>query len=100
MDEYEKLMEEIKELSEEERNIRIEKIGKDCVCSTCPSYNQCAKDSGEFLFCVRGKSEECIKEKKGCMCPTCPIAAKYNIGVINNFYCINGSEMDIRSSNI
>lgn len=100
MDEFEKLIEELNKLSEDERSERVDMIGEDCVCSTCPTYNQCAKDTGEFLFCVRGKSENCIKEKKGCMCPTCPIAAKYNIGVLNNFYCINGSEMEMRKNNI
>lgn len=98
MDKFEKLIEELNELSNKERDERIEIIGKDCVCSTCPSYNQCAKDNNEFLFCVRGKSDSCITEKKGCMCPTCPIAAKYEIGVLRNFYCVNGSELDQRKS--
>jgi hypothetical protein len=30
----------------------------------------------------------------GCLCPTCPLAQKYEIGVMYNFYCQRGTETE------
>jgi len=67
------------------------------MCPICPSYNECAKEAEELLFCVVGRSEECIAKERGCMCPTCPVAQEYKIGVKYNFYCTRDLEMKQRS---
>ena len=50
---------------------------------------QCGEKAG---YCLVGKSE-CIKEKKGCTCPDCPVTAKMNLKW--GYYCIDGSAMEI-----
>ena len=82
-------------MSDEDRTLKLKELEVDCVCPICPTYNQCAKDAGENIFCLKGKSS-CINKEKGCMCPTCPFAAKYKIGVIRNFFCMRGKEMEQR----
>lgn len=96
MDEFEKLMEEMIQLSDENRAEKIKKLEADCVCPTCPTYNECAKNKGENVFCITGKSQDCITMTLGCLCPTCPLAQKYKIGLTYNFYCNNGSETEQR----
>ena len=95
MDKFEELMHELSEMSEEERSAKIKELEVDCVCPICPTFNQCAKEAGENIFCIRGKSN-CIETQKGCICPNCTFAFKYKIGVLNNFYCINGGELERR----
>lgn len=96
MDDFEKLNPQLNEMSDEDRNKKLQELEKDCVCPICPTYTDCAKKAGENMFCIRDKSEECINKERGCMCPTCPFAAKYKIGVIFNFYCIRGEELKQR----
>lgn len=96
MDKFEEKINELEELSEEDKNNAIEKMKEDCVCPICPTYNECAKNAGEKLFCVLGKSENCIDKERGCMCPTCPFARKYGIGVKYNFYCTRDTELEQR----
>ncbi|MBM4240309.1 MAG: DUF2769 domain-containing protein [Euryarchaeota archaeon] len=96
MDKFEEIFNQLMEMLEEEKKEKIEELEGDCVCPICPSYNQCAKDSDEKLFCIIGKSEPCITNERGCMCPTCPLAAKFGIGVKYNFYCTRGSEIEHR----
>ncbi len=95
MDQFEELISQLEDLSGKDKEEEIEKLQKDCVCPVCPSYDQCAKDAGENIFCINGKCS-CISQEKGCMCPTCPFASKYKIGVFHNFYCIRGGELDQR----
>jgi hypothetical protein len=45
-----------------------------------------------LLFCVMGKSVNCTFEKKGCICPTCPVTKK--LGLKKAYYCIKGSEQE------
>jgi hypothetical protein len=54
-------------------------------CSTCPSYS---KESGEALFCARGKSKTEVN-KKGCNCPECPVWINY--GLSGTYYCSKGA---------
>lgn len=96
MDEFENLMEELKQMSNEKRSERIKKLENDCVCPTCPTYNDCAKEKHENVFCITGKSQDCITMELGCLCPTCPLAQKYRIGLAYNFYCNHGSEIEQR----
>ena len=56
-----------------------------CICGKCPSWVECNEKGG---FCWVGKSQ-CIKEKKGCICPDCPVTAK--MGLKWGYYCISGS---------
>ena len=96
MDAFEELMEKLNHLKVEERSQKIKEMEGDCVCPICPTYNDCAKQTGENVFCITGKSRECITMELGCLCPTCPLGQKYKIGVIHNFYCNRGSELELR----
>jgi len=42
-----------------------------------------------LLFCVVGKAENCTFDKKGCLCPSCPVTK--TLGLKRAFYCIKGS---------
>ncbi len=96
MDEFKQKINELNELSDEEKKEQLDKLAMDCVCPLCPSYNDCAKEKEEWLFCVTGSSDGCIDREKGCSCPECPFAKKYQIGVKHNFYCTLDSEMEQR----
>ena len=61
-----------------------------CTCPSCPSYNDCAKTALEIMFCGRGMSFHCIKEIKGCICPTCPVTKK--LGLTHQAFCVMGNE--------
>ena len=94
MDEFENLTEELSQLGDEDYVKNIKELGADCVCPICPSYNDCAKDKQENVFCITGMSDGCITMEMGCLCPTCPLAQKYEIGVKYNFYCHRGTETE------
>jgi len=69
---------------------------KKCICMSCPSYTLgckmksmpknmigmmgdiSKKDHFEGLFCAFEKSN-CITEKKGCVCATCPVYKENNL---------------------
>lgn len=95
MDKFEELLGELDKLKAEERAYHIKNLEADCVCPICPSFNRCARETGENIFCISGKSH-CIETEKGCICPTCPFALKYRLGVMRNFYCRNGGELEQR----
>ena len=96
MDKFEETINEVMSMSKTDRNNAIESYKGSCICHTCATYNQCAADANQKLFCVTGKSGDCITELKGCECPTCPLAKSLEVGVIHNTYCLNGSEMEQR----
>jgi len=76
-----------------------------CQCKFCPSYSagcllkaapQMAKvflvpgslkkeTQLENLFCAYPASK-CIKEKKGCKCPSCPVQKEYDLN--GAYYCL------------
>ena len=96
MDKFEAKLKEVMDMSEEDRDQAIEEYKKMCICGTCSTYNQCSKNAQEGLFCVFGKSPECITEFKGCECPNCELAQSLEVGKIFNSYCLKGSEMEQR----
>jgi len=53
---------------------------KQCICGGCPSY----PETGEMLFCARGKSIKAIS-RKGCLCPACQVYTDYELS--DDFYC-------------
>jgi hypothetical protein len=63
-----------------------------CICEPCPTYNECMRAGDELLFCVVGKSPTCTFDKKGCLCPTCPVTPI--LGLKKAYYCIRGSEKE------
>lgn len=92
----------------------IEKTKKNmflCRCKFCPTYSlgclvkatpQIVKafleprgsekeKKVENMFCVYGSSR-CIKEKKGCKCPKCPVFKKYQLD--KTYYCLGGIYFD------
>ena len=96
MDDFEKFYKNFMDLSQEGRDKEIERMNAECICTICPTYNQCAKEADELLFCIVGKSDECIKEEKGCMCPPCPFARRRGFGANYTTYCIRGPEAEQR----
>jgi hypothetical protein len=63
-----------------------------CICEPCPTYNECMRADESLLFCVVGKSTTCSFEKKGCICPTCPVTKI--LGLKRAYYCIKGTEQE------
>jgi len=63
-----------------------------CICDPCPSYNECMRAADERVFCIIGKSPSCMFDKKGCICPNCPVWQA--MGFKKSYYCIRGSELD------
>jgi hypothetical protein len=96
VDKFEQLIHDVNEMSEDDRNKAIEDYKGSCICPTCATYNQCAADSNQKLFCVTGKNKDCITKLKGCECPVCPLAISLDVGKIHNSYCLNDSEMEQR----
>jgi len=96
MDKFEQLIQDVSKMSPDDQNKAIEEYKASCICPTCPTWNKCAKDANEKLFCVTGKSVDCISILKGCECPVCPLAQSLGVGVELNTYCLNGSEMEQR----
>lgn len=70
--------------------LKTEENLKKCLCPTCPSYNTCAKDKSEMLFCSPevGKSS-CPFEKMGCICGACPVHMENNLKSF--YYCMTAS---------
>lgn len=74
-----------------------------CKCLFCPSYGFACKVQSmpsnvlllvgdmdkrihaEKLFCAYEESA-CITEEKGCVCPSCEVKEKYNLGKV--YYCL------------
>ncbi|MDT8357500.1 MAG: DUF2769 domain-containing protein [Methanomicrobiaceae archaeon] len=78
------------QMTPERATALIEQKKSMCICPTCPTYTECAKERDESLFCAMGKSFVCIREERECRCPECPVAA--DIGLQNKFYCREGEE--------
>ncbi len=60
-----------------------------CRCAECPSYNICAGDKGEKVFCILSASG-CISDLKGCLCADCCVAQR--MGMTTSRYCVEGTE--------
>jgi len=61
-----------------------------CICSLCPTFIECREEIA-FCFLTTGKSK-CIKEEKGCLCPSCSVQEK--MGFKHVYYCTRGNEKD------
>jgi hypothetical protein len=70
----------------------IDENKRKCICEPCPSYTECMRAGSELLFCVTKKSPDCIFEKRGCICPTCPVRAILDLK--KAYYCIKGAEQE------
>ena len=73
---------------------KFAELGTLCICGKCPTFNSCAKDAGEGLYCAYGTSFHCITEVKGCFCPGCPVTPQ--LGLKHQGYCLMGSEKSQR----
>jgi len=67
----------------------IDENRKKCICEPCPTYNECMRADTELIFCLSGKSPTCTFEKKGCLCPGCPVTTI--LGLKKAYYCIRGA---------
>lgn len=95
-DKFQKKVDEVMAISEKDRDDAINGLKELCMCPTCPTYNDCAGRVNEGLFCVLGKSESCISEKRGCNCPRCELAESLDVGIRYNTYCIMDAELNQR----
>ncbi|MGC9518015.1 MAG: DUF2769 domain-containing protein [Methanomicrobiales archaeon] len=96
MDRFEAEVLKVQEMSDKDREKAIKSLKQQCICGKCPTYNECAKNAAEGLFCVLGKSEECINDDLGCICTECPLAQGMGVGKVFNTYCLKGSELGQR----
>lgn len=55
-----------------------------CICGQCPTY----PGDEPWLYCSRGKSPQAL-ERKGCLCPGCPVQIKYDLD--RTYYCMEGA---------
>ena len=63
-----------------------------CICDSCPTYNECMRADAGLLFCFTGKAASCSFEKKGCICPNCPVHRAF--GLTRSYFCIRGTEQE------
>lgn len=65
-----------------------------CVCARCPSYNECAIEANELLFCADPLKERVCKYKMNiCICDNCPVFKEAKLRA--RYYCIYGSASEI-----
>lgn len=94
MDKFEKAMQMMAKMSGNERMKMIETNKKLCICEGCPSYNECAGEKKELLYCALGKSPKCITKEVSCICPDCPMTEQ--MGLKYDYFCTRGSEKEQR----
>jgi hypothetical protein len=94
MDSFDMMLQELNSKDEAERARMIDGLKGECICPDCPTYNRCASETKETLFCLLGRSSDCIKDEMGCICPDCPVAARADL--VNLYYCTSGSETEMR----
>ena len=86
---------EINDMADEEKQKLIESKKAICICGTCNIYNDCANDANELVYCIIGKSPECIQPGDAwCVCGICPVAEQ--LGLKKNSFCLEGSETEQR----
>jgi hypothetical protein len=96
LDKFENMMQMMSNMTEEERNKSIKASKKLCICPNCPTYNECAKEKIELLYCILGKSATCITKESGCVCPACPIIE--TMGLTKIYFCTKGTESQQRGT--
>jgi hypothetical protein len=75
--------------AQDKKAIMVEKRAA-CSCPHCPSYNRCADECRELVYCISGKSPLCISEDRGCTCRKCSVTPE--LGLQYHDFCIKGSE--------
>jgi hypothetical protein len=96
LDPFDKMLHDLNSGDPEVNESKLASLKKACVCPQCPTFNKYAEDHGEILYCIIGKSDQPLKEELGCICADCPVAAEG--GLLNNYYCTIGSEMEMRKN--
>jgi hypothetical protein len=94
MDEFNRFLQKMSGMTEEEQKKTVEAKKALCECPNCPTYNECAEEKAELLYCIAGVSPACITEESGCICPACPVWDK--IGFKNDYFCTKGTEKEQR----
>ena len=89
-DMYIKMQKQMMGMPKDQMMAKLMDMAKMCTCPSCPTYNECAKNAMEGMFCGHGTSFHCIKEVKGCICPTCPVAKQ--MGLTHSAFCGMGNE--------
>ena len=65
-----------------------------CVCPNCPSYNNCAREKNEKLYCAAEVGRSTCKYKmNGCICGSCAVHMANKLA--KGYYCLNGSAEEI-----
>ncbi len=94
MEKFDQYMDHMKGLGPEEVRNMMDDKRKKCTCASCPSYNECTSAKKELIFCLVGKSKDCMIDEVGCICPDCPVTAELEL--LNTYYCTQGSENEFR----
>jgi hypothetical protein len=90
IDPFEARCREMMECTPQRRVEMTEELRSRCLCPTCPTHTDCAKERDEKLFCDAGKSFQCIVFERQCLCPTCPVHDSLQLK--HQFYCTRGAE--------
>ncbi|MCQ8894798.1 MAG: DUF2769 domain-containing protein [Methanolinea sp.] len=93
-DSFTRLILDLKSRKKEERWKIYDRWKASCACSQCPSYNECARETDELLYCILGMSNSCIREDRHCTCPSCSLYREF--GLSGKDFCMKGSEAAIR----
>ncbi|HUH78595.1 MAG TPA: DUF2769 domain-containing protein [Methanoregula sp.] len=64
-----------------------------CRCGPCPSYTECMRSGEELVFCLAGRSPDCMFDKRGCLCPACPVQSA--LGFRKAYYCARGNAREL-----
>jgi hypothetical protein len=90
MDKFEQIMQNLEKMVKVEKAKLIDAEKAKCICGTCPSYTDCARNAGERFYCIVGRSFICITHDKGCTCRSCPVTS--DLGLKFHDCCMKGSE--------
>ena len=90
MDKFDQIMQNLEKMPQDEKVKLIGAEKAKCICGTCPSYTDCAKNANEGFYCVVGRSFICITHDKGCTCRSCPVTS--GLGLRFHDCCLKGSE--------
>jgi len=95
MDKFEETMTKLASMKPDDQKSFMLHKRRLCMCSHCTTYTDCARNSLEAVYCLKGKSPACIKAEKGCVCMTCPVF--FELGLKRTFYCTRGGETERRA---
>jgi hypothetical protein len=96
MDKLKQFLQSLSQMTEQEQTKANEAKKALCACPNCPTYNNCAQEKGELLYCIEGRSPTCITEELGCICPACPVWEKMDLK--NEYFCTKGTEREQRGT--